>query len=109
MAIDITTALYLLAAALVAVVIRLMDTPKTTLVVTAPDGTTKHIQWDAIIPVVAGALIAAPVGAWILGLDVLDPRGFAAIVTVGIAGLSAVKALLNVVKIGETAPPAPPA
>jgi len=90
MAVDLTTGLYLLAAALVAVVIRLMDTPKTAIVA---DG---KIQWGAIIPTVVGAIIAVPVGAWILGLNVLEPAGFASLVAVGVAGLSAVKALLNI-------------
>ncbi len=92
MAIDVTTALYLLAAAVVAVVLRLYDTPKTTVIV---DG---KIQWDIILPVAAGAVIAAPVGAWILGLNVLIPAGFAAIVAVAYTWMAAVKALLNVAK-----------
>ncbi len=95
MAVDLTTALYLLAAALVAVAVRLFDSPKTTIVV---DG---QIQWGNLIPVVAGAIIAVPLGAWILGLNVLDPKGFVELVAVGIAGLSAVKAFLNIATKSE--------
>jgi len=91
-AIELMTALYLLAAAAIAVVLRLYDTPKTVVVV---DG---KIQWDIILPVAVGAIIAAPVGAWILGLNVLVPVGFAAIVAVAYTGMAAVKALLNVAK-----------
>lgn len=89
--IDITTALYLLAAAAIAAIIRLYDTPATDVVV---DGV---IQWAKVVPIVVGAVIAAPVGAWILGLDVLVPTGFVAIVAVAVTGMAGVKALLGLI------------
>lgn len=90
--IDGTTVMYLLAAILVAVAIRLYDAPKTELV----DPETKKILWGNIVPVLVGAAIACPLGAWILGLNVFEPAGFVAIVAVGILGLSAIKAFLNI-------------
>lgn len=90
MALDVMTALYLLAAALIAVAIRLYDTPKSVIIV---DG---KPQWDVIIPPLVGAIIAAPVGAWILGLDVLIPAGFVSIVAVAYTGMAGIKALLNI-------------
>ena len=94
MPIDLTTAMYLVAAVLVAAVIRFMDTPKTELIVTNPDGTIA-ILWGNIIPTLVGIGIAVPLGAWVLALNVLDPKGFLEIVAVGILGLASVKALIN--------------
>lgn len=93
--IDLITALYLLAAAAIAVVLRLYDSPKTTIIV---DG---QVQWAALLPIVGGALIAAPVGAWVLGLNVLVPTGFITIVAVAYGGMAAVKALLNITQPAE--------
>lgn len=90
MAFGIEVALYLAAAAIVAAAIRLYDSPKTSVIV---DG---KIQWAYIVPVVVGAALAVPIGCWILGIDILDPKGFATAVGLGVAGLSFVKAILNV-------------
>lgn len=98
MPIDVTTAMYLLAAIAVAVVIRLMDSPVTTLVV---DG---KVQWQNLIPTVAGIAIAVPIAAWVLELNVLVAKDFLLIVATGMTGMAAVKALIN-----KLMPPAEPA
>lgn len=89
--IDMETVLYLLAAIVIAVAIRFYDTPKTEII----DETGK-ILWANILPVLAGAAIAVPVGCWLLGLNVLVVEGFATAVAVGIGGLALVKAALNI-------------
>jgi hypothetical protein len=89
--ISLEIGLYLVAAAIVAAVIRLYDTPKTAIVV---DGV---IQWDVILPPIVGAALAVPIGCWVLNIDATVPTGFAEAVMLGIAGLSVVKAVLNIV------------
>ena len=90
MPIDLTTAMYLVAAIVVATVIRLLDWPKTQFI--DIDG---KILWGNIVPTIAGIGIAVPLSAWVLGLSVLDPKGFVEIVAVGSLGLAAIKALIN--------------
>ena len=90
MAIEIEVALYLVAAAIVAAAIRLMDTPKS--LILKDDG---QIDWSVVIPPVVGAMIAVPIGCWLMGVDVTAQEGFVTAVAFGIAGLALVKGLLN--------------
>lgn len=89
MALDLMTAGYLLAAALIAAAIRLLDTPKDTLIANGV------VQWGVVVPAVVGAIIAVPLAAWILAIDVLVPAGFISLVGLGVAGMAAVKAILG--------------
>jgi hypothetical protein len=90
--IDLEVAMYVLAAAVAAAAIRLYDTPKDVLMV---DGA---IRWEAIVPAVAGALIATPIGCWLLNISATVPSGFAEAVAIGVAGMAFVKAALGGLK-----------
>lgn len=87
MTIDPMDAVYLLGAALIALFIRLYDTPATELVMA---------NLANILKTLAGSAIAVVLGAWILAIDVSTPEGFIEIVALGIGGMAVVKAMLNV-------------
>lgn len=96
-------AMWFIIAAAVATLIRLMDYPVTT-------WSKENIV--AIIETYVGALIAAVVGAYVLGIQLLDaagsvvPASLVSIITFAIAGMAGLRAILAKYQAMQTQPPA---